>query len=175
MYPHTIAIALLYSLPIPPTSATPLYVFSQVISLPADTSVLVDTDFIRRAEKMIQEQVDREQDDDMREQSRQDVWSSNSSPLVSQSEDDSSLPIIILSIVGSVLGGTIAVLVRVVIQNYRGDTDKTLETDRNEFMKQKLARLREMSEARDLMDYFGAERGGQGRTENVYVSRSVMV
>ena len=152
------------------TTPTPLYVFSQVISLPEGMEVVVDQEFIRNAEELIQDQYDRGEDaPEEREQRSWIVSSSPSFPLVSPSgSEDTTLPIIILSIVGAVLGGTLAVLVRVLIQFYRGHKDNT-ETGGCELMREKLASLRE---ARDRLDYYGA---GRGRTENVYVSNSVII
>ena len=132
----------------------------------------MDQEFIRNAEELIQDQYyDEEDEPEVREERSQDVFSSQSFPLVSPSgSEDTTLPIVILSIVGAVLGGTLAVLVRVLIQFYRGHKDNTeSETDGSELMREKLDSLRE---ARDRLDYYGA---GRGRAENVYVSSSVMV
>ena len=179
MYQHTLPIALLctmYSITPTTTTPTPLYVFSQVISLPEGMEVVVDQEFIRNAEELIQDQDDREEDEPEEREARshccsQIVESSQSFPMVRPSgSEDTTLPIVILSIVGAVLGGTLAVLVRVLIQFYRGHKDNTeSETDGSKLMREKLASLRE---ARDRLDYYGA---GRGRTENVYVSSSVMV
>ena len=172
MYQHTLPIALLctmYSINPTTTTPTPLYVFSQVISLPEGMEVVVDQEFIRNAEELIQDQDYEEEDEHgVREERSQDV-SSQSFPLVSPSgPEDTTLPIVILSIVGAVLGGTLAVLVRVLIQFYRGHKDNTeSETDGSELMREKLVSLKE---ARDRLDYYGA-----GRADNVYVSSSVMV
>ena len=49
---------------IPPTYPTPLYVFSQVVSLPACTETVLDQNFIENAEKMIKELEEEEYGDE---------------------------------------------------------------------------------------------------------------
>ena len=93
------------------------------------------------------------------------------------------MPIIILSIVASLLAVALVVLVRVVTQYCRQGINKTMETDRNE--DDQINNQRNISEARDDLDYYGSEWQDQERSEktrisrsdleSVYISRSVLV
>ena len=149
--------------------------------------VEVARDILRKAEKLIilsisedgiqerhQVQVEQEdQDCGKGEDSRQEVWSSQSEPLVSlSSEETTTMPIIILSIVASLLAVALVVLVRVVTQYCRQVTNKTMcmETDRND--DEKVNNQINISEARDDLDYYVSEWSDQERAEKTRICRS---
>ena len=190
---------------IPPTYPTPLYVFSQVVSLPADTETVLDQHFIENAEKIIKELEDDEYGDEeygdesyadeeyadeeygdeekedereIRALTRKNGWSFQPSPLViPNSQDDPTLVTVILSLVGAMLVVTLAMVVRVVVtQMYNGGDNKTVNSEGGLLMEQHLTRTR-LKEEKDRREYFGPEglRRQSDRQENVYVSTSINV
>ena len=163
----------------------------------SSSAVEVAQDILRKAEKLIilsvsengiQERHQVQVEEDHKncketQDSLEDIWSSQSEPLVSQiSEESSILPIIILSIVVSLLVVALAVLVRVVTKHCRGDTEKVVE--RGEENKNLIVQ-RVMSEARDNLEYYEFEvvdlsmmekrRVFRSSCDDVYISRSVVV
>ena len=140
-------------------TSTPMYVFNQVVSLHAGTETVIDTDFIENAVEVINNMEDNEEDDREMRAVSQDSWSS-SSLTNHNNEKDSTLAISILVLVGLMLGVTLAVLARVVIQVYNSGVKKAMK---DETMR-KQEELLKLTKARQ-----------EERVENVYVSNSVLV
>ena len=145
------------------SSLEPVYVFSQVVSLPKGTKVVVDEEFINQAEEIIEKQEQQTIDIDKEENAdHNSLRSLDISPLVSRSKtnpESFTMSFVLLGMGVLLLLGSLFLLGRLVWSKLT--IARKQETDRNSMMRQKLMDLKESRTKIGL--------------QNTYVSNSVMV